>query len=111
MRIIFLEVVGEPEGNDGKSGVVVGTGFLLCSEDGFFRAFEAMLPFFAMNIAYANIPSTGLESFAQESCVFQAIFHNASEAVKAKMDKIVVLCDDLGAWAGEIECVRFLGAS
>lgn len=27
------------------------------------------------------------------------------------MDEIVVLRDDLGAWTGEIECVRFFGSS
>lgn len=64
MRIVFLEVVGESERNNGKSGVVVGTGLVLFSKDSFFCAFEAMLPLFAMNITHANIPSTGLEGFA-----------------------------------------------
>lgn len=109
--MIFLEVVREPECNNGKSGVVVGTGLILMSKDCFFRAFEAMFAFFAMNITYADIPSTGLEGFAEESCIVQAIFHNGSEALKAEMDEVVVLRDDLGAWTGEVEGVGLFGAS
>ena len=111
VRIIFLEIIREPKCNHGKPGVVVGTGLILFSKDDFFRAFEAMFPFFAMNIADAHIPSTSLERLAEESCILQAIFHHVPEAVKAEMDEVVVLRYDLGPWTGEIEGVRFLRAS
>ncbi len=55
-----------------------------------------------MDVANADIPSAGLNSFAQEPCVTQTVFHDFSETVESKVNKIVILRDNLGTRTGEI---------
>lgn len=50
-------------------------------------------------------PASGFEGLAQETGVGKAILHDGSEPIEAKMDKIIVLSDDLSTRAREVESV------
>jgi hypothetical protein len=64
-----------------------------------------------VNVADAAVPACGLEGFGQEAGVCQCVFHDPAVALEAEVDEVVVLCDHLGAGAGEVEGERLFGAA
>lgn len=100
VRKTLLEFVREPKCYDWKSRIVVGTS--LGAKDGSFCAFEGMFPLFAMDVANTDIPSTGLNGLTQKSCISQAVLHDCSETIESKVNEVIILCDDLRTWTGEV---------
>lgn len=110
VRVLLLEVVGECESHDRQTGVVVGAGLALFALVRLaFLVLE--LAFGAVDVADATVPSCGLESFRKEAGIGHGVFHDATVAFEAEVDEVVVLCDNLGAGAGEVEGEGFFGAA
>lgn len=95
---VFLEFIREPKCYDWESRIIVGTSLVPGAKDDSFRAFEVMFPFFAMDVANADIPPTGLNCLTQKSCIGQTVLHNFSETIESKVNEVVILCDDLRTW-------------
>jgi hypothetical protein len=103
----FLEFVGESEGHNRETGVVVCGGLVCFSKNGVLYAKELVFAFLAVDIRYAGVPSCGLERLGKEASVAQAVFHDGSVACESEMDQVVVLGDDLGSGTREVEGVGF----
>lgn len=111
VAVVPLEVVREAKGHDRQPGIVLGARLPLLAVFNFRRAFVVVLSPLAVDIAHANIPPGLFQRFAQQPRVREAIFHDVSEAFKAKVDEVVVLRDDLRARPREVEGVGFFGAA
>lgn len=111
VAIILLEVFRETKGDDRQAGVVLGTRLPLLAVFDFPRAFVVVLPPLAVDVAHANIPPSLLQRFAQQPCVRKAVLHDVPEAIKAEMDEVVVLCNDLRAGPREVKGVGLFGAA
>ena len=51
-----------------------------------------------------------LEGLGNESCVRERALLDTRVSIYSKMNEIVVLSNDMGAWSREIERIRLLGA-
>lgn len=58
-----------------------------------------------MHTPKIRTPASRFEGLAQETGIGQAVLHDGSEPVKAKVNKVIVLSDDLSTRAREIEGV------
>ena len=105
MAVILLEIVGEAEGYDGQTGIVVGTSFVIFAKDDFTFAFVDVLAFLTVDVAHADVPAGCFEGLAQQSGVRKTVLHDISIPIKAQVDEVVVLSDDLSAWAREVQGV------
>lgn len=114
--VILLEAVGEAEGHHGQTGVVIrarlpvllAVGVAEFDVPGRLQLVHALG---AVDVAHALVPSGGFQAFGQEAGVGEAVLHDGAVAVEAEVDEEEVLGDDLGAGAGEVEGVGFLGAA
>ena len=50
-------------------------------------------------------PASSFQGFAQETGIGKAVFHDGSESVEAKVNKVIVLSDDLSTRTREVEGV------
>ena len=107
VAVILLKLVGEAKGYNGQTGVIVGTGLVVFSDDDFIFAFEDVLAFLPVDIADTNVPTCCLERLAQQSCICKTVFHDISITVEPQMNEIIILRDDLGARAGEVQGIGF----
>lgn len=64
-----------------------------------------------MDTADYSEPSSLLESFCQHPRIVQAILHDGAVSIKPKVDKVIVLGDDLGTRTGEVESIRLFRAA
>ena len=64
-----------------------------------------------MDVAHALVPPCSFQALGQQPGVGEAVLHDGAVAVEAEVDEEEVLGDDLGAGAGEVEGVGFLGAA
>ena len=72
VRVVLFECVGETEGDDRETGVVVGAGFGVAVFGNLkFTAgvFEDVLAFGAVDVAYAGVPAGCFKGFAKEAGV------------------------------------------
>ena len=116
MGVILLEGVGEAEGHHGETGVVIRARFavLLAVGVGEFDVLQRLQLVHALgavDVAHALVPARGLQALGQEAGVGEAVLHDGAVPVEAEVDEEEVLGDDLGAGAGEVERVGFLGAA
>lgn len=110
MRVLLLEVVCESESHNRQTGIVVCAGLALFALVRLaFLVLELALG--AVDVAHAAVPACGLEGFGEETGVGHGVLHDAAVAFEAEVDEVVVLGDDLGAGAGEVEGEGFLGAT
>ena len=108
---VLFEGVGEVEGDDGETGVVVGAGFDFFAEGDVFGIAHYVFAFWTVDVAYAGVPACCFERFAEETRVGKTVFHYGAVAIEAKVDEVEVLGYDLGAGAGEVESIGFFGAA
>jgi hypothetical protein len=109
--VVFVELVGEREGYDGKTGVVV------CAILPFIvlllALFELEVTFLAVDVTDTAVPAlyrevsiclygssarsmySVFERSAQQPRIGQHVLHNSAVSGEAQVDQIVVLCDDL----------------
>jgi hypothetical protein len=109
--VVFLELVGEREGYDGKTSVVV------CAILPFivllFALFELELAFLTMDVTDTTVPTlyckvsmclygssarstySVFERSAQQPRIGQHVLHNSAVSGEAQVDQVVVLRDDL----------------
>lgn len=59
--VVLLEIVGEAEGDNGETGVVVGGGFAVFLELDLVGVLGCVLAFVAVDVADAGVPSRGFE--------------------------------------------------
>jgi len=110
MGVLLLEVIGEAEGHDWQTGVVVCAGLAFFALIGL-ALLVLELALGAVDVAHAAVPAGGFERFRQKASVRERVFHDAAVAFEAKVNEVVVLCDDLGSRAGEVEGEGFFGAT
>lgn len=110
VRELLLEVVREREGDDGEAGVVVRGGLAVLALVVLARL-VLDLALGAVDVADAAVPACRFERFAEQAGVCEAVFHDRAVAVEAEVDQVVVLRDDLGARAGEVEGEGFFSAA
>ncbi len=55
--------------------------------------------------AEIRTPASSFQGFAQETGIGKAILHDGSESVEAKVNKVIVLSDDLSTRTREVEGV------
>lgn len=116
MGVIPFEGVGEAEGHHGQAGVVIRarlTIFLAVgvAEFDVLEGLQLVHALGAVDVAHALIPPCSFQAFGQQAGVGEAVLHDGAVAVEAEVDEEEVLGDDLGARAGEVEGVGFLGAA
>ena len=80
---VFFEGVGQVEGDDGETGVVVGAGFNFFAEGDVLWVAHYVFAFGAVDVAYAGVPACCLERFAEETRVGETVFHYGAVAVEA----------------------------
>ena len=111
VREFLLEVIGESESHNWKTGVVVGGRFFVIAYSCVLNVAKSKHALLAVDIADASIPSGSLECLGQQSCVTHAAFHDSSVAIEAKVDEVVVLANDLSARSREIQGVALFRAT
>ena len=109
--VVLFEIIRKTEGDHGQASVIIRAGLVFCAVDKRLGAFEAEFAFASMDVAHAHIPAARLERLAEKAGVGHAVFHDLPEPVKAEMDEVVILGDDVSARAREVQCVGFLGAA
>lgn len=67
-------------------------------------------PFFPVDIAQTDKPSSPFQSFAQQSCICQTVFHDLSIPIEPKADQIIVLANYLCSRPGEVQRISLLSA-
>jgi hypothetical protein len=110
VRVLLLEVVRETERHDWQAGIVVCTGLAVFA----FVCLALLVLELALrtvDVAHATVPACRLKRFRQQASVCESVLHDAAVALEAEVDEVVVLGDDLGAGAGEVEGEGFFGAA
>ena len=80
---VSFEGVGEVEGDDGETGIIVGAGFDFFAEGDVFGVAHHVFAFRAVDVAYAGVPACCFEGFAEETRVSETVFHYGAVAVEA----------------------------
>lgn len=109
--MVLFEIIRKTEGDHGQASVVIRAGLVFGAVDKRLRTFEAEFAFASMDVAHAYIPAARLERLAKKAGVGHAVFHDLPEPVKAEVDEVVILGDDVSARAREVQRVGFLGAA
>lgn len=99
MAVIPLELVGETECHNGQSRIILSTRFVLAPIFHLSSPSVNMFAFFAMDVTDAYVPSCLLQCFAEQTGVGETVFHDATIALEAEVDEVVVLSDNLSSWA------------
>lgn len=108
MRVLLLEIIRQPERNNGQAGFVIGRTLSMRRKDGFCNSAERSL---AMDPADTGEPSGPLQCLAQKACVSQAVLHDLPVPVESKVYQVVILPDHLRSGTREIERIGFFSAS
>lgn len=122
MRVLFLEVIRECEGDNRETSIVVGTSLARVVRR--FALLVRVIALLPVDIAdlvvvsklvlgsvsdtYAAIPARMLQRATEQSSVCKRVFHYAPVPSKAQMNEIVVLRDDLRSRSGEVQSVGLL---
>jgi len=64
-----------------------------------------------VDVRNAFIPPCCFERLAQQPGISHTVFHNGSIAVEAQANKIVILCDNLGARSRKVQGIALFSAS
>ena len=83
MGIFLFEGVGEVEGDDGETSVVVGAGFDFFAEGDVFGVAHYVFAFRTMDVAHARVPACCFEGLAEETRVGKTVLHYGAVAVEA----------------------------
>lgn len=72
---------------------------------------ELKVAFLTVNVANTDIPPGPLESFAQQTCISEAIFHYFSITTETQADQVIILANDLHSRTREVQGEGLLGAT
>ena len=81
--VFLFEGVGEVEGDDGETGVIVGTGLDLFAEGDVFGIAHYVFAFRTVDVAHANVPACCFKGFAEKTRVGKTVLHYGAVAIEA----------------------------